>query len=197
MIAPRVRVFKAINTKYSRDLAQQVLEVAKRDLTAAVSTGPTSAPRRLARRYPELKIVNKQMINWCCEWIKDEYGTNRCDLRFYDAEPHIISYKVGTHLENLQTQLLHNDKSYVTIMMALSEPEDYTGGGTYFPYPNDTVHLKQGDVLMFGGGVMHRAKRILTGERHLYIVFVHLKNSRDPRYIVETASTPKLRRKKI
>lgn len=177
-------ILRGESTELSRAIARQILLVAKGECSAhaGVADGSTAlAPRLYAKNFPHLHEANKCMMQWTCDWILEKYGTPCSQLHFTKYEPHIISYRQGTDLVNVQK--LHRDKTYVSVMMACSEPHEYVGGGTFFQSLNTTLHLKQGEVLVFLGrspSCLHRGNRITEGERHLYLTFVHLREGDGP-----------------
>ena len=74
--------------------------------------------------------------------------------------------------EQMQNSLeLHNDGSFLSINILLSDPKDFEGGGTYF---NDglTVFLEQGDLLVHSGKVKHAGLPVTKGIRYIMVAFV-------------------------
>jgi hypothetical protein len=55
----------------------------------------------------------------------------------------------------------------------LNDPAEFTGGGTYFDHPLDSVvNLDQGSVLVHSGRRRHAGVPIETGRRYLLVGFV-------------------------
>jgi len=76
-------------------------------------------------------------------------------------EPHVIS-QMG----------LHHDSETVSLVVALSRPEDYEGGGTYFPKWNYSTGKPQpGGAIIYPGGVSHEHMGLKTtaGKRYLFL----------------------------
>ena len=76
--------------------------------------------------------------------------------------------------EETQNKLdLHQDGSFLSINLLLSDPKDFEGGGTYF---NDglTVFLEQGDLLVHSGKVEHSGLTITKGTRYIMVSFVNI-----------------------
>ena len=76
--------------------------------------------------------------------------------------------------EETQNKLdLHNDGSFLSINILLSDPKDFEGGGTYF---NDglTAFLEQGDLLVHSGKVEHSGLPITKGTRYILVSFVNI-----------------------
>jgi hypothetical protein len=86
---------------------------------------------------------------------------------------------------------LHFDGGDVSFMLALSSPEAYTGGGTYFDIlrygkefvnsdsesvRDETINLKQGELLLFDAALKHAGRAILTGTRYLLVGFCFTDN---------------------
>lgn len=76
--------------------------------------------------------------------------------------------------EETQNKLdLHQDGSFLSINILLSNPKDFEGGGTYF---NDglTAFLEQGDLLVHSGKVEHSGLPITKGTRYILVSFVNI-----------------------
>ena len=68
---------------------------------------------------------------------------------------------------------LHQDGSFLSINILLSDTKDFEGGGTYF---NDglTSFLEQGDLLVHSGKVEHSGLTITKGTRYIMVSFVNI-----------------------
>jgi hypothetical protein len=76
--------------------------------------------------------------------------------------------------EETQNKLdLHQDGSFLSINLLLSDTKEFEGGGTYF---NDglTVFLEQGDLLVHSGKVEHSGLPITKGTRYIMVAFVNI-----------------------
>jgi hypothetical protein len=102
-------------------------------------------------------IFNKIKKSYC---LTDEVLFNIKDL-------FIVKYDEAT-----QNKLdLHQDGSFLSINVLLSDPNDFEGGGTYF---NDglTSFLEQGDLLVHSGKVKHSGLPVTKGKRYIMVAFV-------------------------
>lgn len=70
---------------------------------------------------------------------------------------------------------LHHDFSDVTALINLSDPSDYTGGGTYFQLYKATHVGKKGQLTLHPGRVSHRhgGRPVLTGKRYILVSFIN------------------------
>lgn len=106
----------------------------------------------------------------------------------YDATGDSPSSKRGLEL--------HSDAGDVSFMLALSPPEKYCGGGTYFDIitladdfvnhglvRDNTICLRRGELLLFDAVLMHSGRAISAGTRYLLVGFCFTKDSK-------TAFTP-------
>lgn len=94
------------------------------------------------------------------------------ELVLDDREPHVVKYDVSRfERRKLDT---HTDKSEWTFLIALSQGGgvDYEGGGTFFECFDTTVHLQQGQALIFPGKLRHRGQKIVVGRRFLLVGFL-------------------------
>ena len=190
---PGARVFSSMSTHSSRLLAAEVKQVALR--TSAVhGTSTTGTPWLYARRLAAIKEQNALFLAWCRSWIEELYGTPCTAVRAPRTEPHIVKYdhKLQSTFKGIGT---HQDGSFVTCIMALSEPDEYTGGGTYFPHLAETVRPEMGGVLLFQGmqgpySAPHRAQPIGSGKRLLYIAFFKLRKVKAVKKKKKKTGTP-------
>lgn len=86
-----------------------------------------------------------------------------------DGEPHLVKYQgkaKGTpmHIDN-------SEFVYITINVMLSEDNDFRGGGTYIRAIDETIQLKQGEMLIHLGDLEHAGMDIESGVRRLLIAF--------------------------
>jgi len=87
-----------------------------------------------------------------------------------DGEPHLVKYQGNTN----KGTILHTDNSkYVSITLnaALSNTEEYLGGGTFIQVLNQTIHLQQGEMLIHLGDLEHAGVDIHGGVRRILIGF--------------------------
>ena len=187
------QVFSSGSTPCSRELAAQVEE-------AALSTNrvhgrsTTATPWLHARRLPTIRHQRQLFMSWCRQWIATVYGTDSRKVRAASHEPHIVKYDHSLHasFKGIGT---HQDDSFVTCIMGLSQPDAYSGGGTYFPHLAQTIRLGAGEVLLFQGqqgsySAPHRAQPIGGGKRVLLIAFFKLRKKRKKRKGSKRGITP-------
>ena len=67
---------------------------------------------------------------------------------------------------------VHVDDALLALTIALSPPEDFTGGGTYFEHLNTTVDMGQGHVTLRPGSVRHAGAPIESGVRYVLGGFI-------------------------
>lgn len=183
-MAPRsagAKVYSSGSTPCSRALASQV-RVSALQTSRVHGRSTTGTPWIFARRLKATKEANETFLGWCREWISESYGVEIGALHAARTEPHIVKYNHEAHsaFKGIGT---HQDGSFATVVMALSEASDYRGGGTYFPHLGDTVELGLGEVLLFQGqcgpySAPHRAQPISAGRRLLYLAFFSLKTTK-------------------
>mmetsp|Transcript_61436 Transcript_61436/g.150366 ORF Transcript_61436/g.150366 Transcript_61436/m.150366 type:complete len:371 (-) Transcript_61436:1383-2495(-) len=86
-----------------------------------------------------------------------------------DSEPHLVKYD-----RKAKGTEMHTDSSEhisITLNVALSDDNDFTGGGTYIEAIDETVLLKQGEMLIHLGDLEHAGRDIHSGVRRLLICF--------------------------
>ena len=104
-------------------------------------------------------IFNKIKKSYC---FTDDVSFNINDL-------FIVKYDEAT-----QNKLdLHQDGSFLSINILLSDTNDFEGGGTYF---NDglTSFLEQGDLLVHSGKVEHSGLTVTKGTRYIMVAFINI-----------------------
>eukprot|EP01100_Stratorugosa_tubuloviscum_P005949 TRINITY_DN25_c0_g2_i1.p1 TRINITY_DN25_c0_g2~~TRINITY_DN25_c0_g2_i1.p1 ORF type:complete len:237 (-),score=112.72 TRINITY_DN25_c0_g2_i1:185-895(-) len=82
--------------------------------------------------------------------------------------PYILKYEPDV----ISQMGLHYDNETVTIVVTLSDPTDYEGGGTFFPRWNySTGKPAAGTCIIYPGGVSHEHKglKITAGRRYLFL----------------------------
>jgi len=67
---------------------------------------------------------------------------------------------------------MHFDGGDLTWGLMLSDPSEYTGGGTYFRCLRATIKLRKGQVLVHPGNLYHKGIDITSGTRELVICFM-------------------------
>jgi len=87
-----------------------------------------------------------------------------------DGEPHLVKYNgeaKGTELHTDNSEFI-----YITVNVVLSEPTDFDGGGTYITEIDQTVKLKQGEMLIHLSDMEHAGVEITSGVRRVLICFL-------------------------
>jgi predicted 2-oxoglutarate/Fe(II)-dependent dioxygenase YbiX len=56
--------------------------------------------------------------------------------------------------------------------VALSDPADFEGGGTYFEENDTTMVLQQGEMIVHLGSLKHSGVAITSGVRHILVAFM-------------------------
>ena len=175
------KVFSSQSTACSRALAAKVCQLAKGAAKTPHGFSTTGTPWLYARRLRGAREANETFLAWCRAWISELYGVEPQQLHAARTEPHIVKYDHGQSskfkFEGIGT---HQDGSFATCIMAVSDSAAYSGGGTYFSHLNETVNLERGEVLIFQGqggpyAAPHRAVPIARGSRVLYLAFFTLK----------------------
>ena len=67
---------------------------------------------------------------------------------------------------------MHYDGGDFTWSLMLSDPTEYTGGGTFMRCLRKTLRLKQGQVLVHPGELYHKGVDITSGTRMLMVCFM-------------------------
>jgi hypothetical protein len=129
-------------------------------------------------KYPttDLPVKNIQPIfnfvllsyNEIFSKIKKSYSLSET-IEFNISDFFIVKYN-----SEMQNELeLHNDGSFLSINILLSNSSDFEGGGTFFN-DNTVTNLEQGDVLVHSGQVKHSGVKITKGTRYILVAFVSL-----------------------
>lgn len=67
---------------------------------------------------------------------------------------------------------VHQDFSYLTINVALSETSDFTGGGTWFQHNGETVVAGRGEAVVHPGILRHCGVPVESGSRYQLVLFI-------------------------
>jgi len=74
------------------------------------------------------------------------------------------------------SQPVHRDASLLTLNIALSSPDNFTGGGTYVEglenHSGLPLCIERGKALCHSSGIMHAGTAITSGERWVMVLFV-------------------------
>jgi len=165
---------------FTPDFCQQIIETAEQDGNWQIEREGYDQVNKLGllqRNDPEvimplknigleqqfLGIVTQYVLPICKHlWIS--YYHRDIDLPYvikYEAEPGGI-----TEMD------IHPDQEPISLVITLSNPNDYKGGGTYFPrWDYCTEKPEAGTAYIWPGGLSHEhsGKPITTGKRYLLI----------------------------
>ena len=107
------------------------------------------------------------------------------DLVFSSREPAVNVYTAGGEF------IAHKDHQALTVLLSLSRPEDYDGGGTGFwaqdarghrvEGPSAILRPPAGDALLFGGHVTHCGMPVLGGTRCVLVASFSARGAPDRR----------------
>mmetsp|Transcript_41 Transcript_41/g.89 ORF Transcript_41/g.89 Transcript_41/m.89 type:complete len:359 (-) Transcript_41:162-1238(-) len=89
---------------------------------------------------------------------------------------HIVEYSgdEGQESKGRQGVPVHQDQSSISVNIALSPPESFQGGGTYFRNLDATLTPPQGSALFHSGGVYHQGNNITSGKRYVMVGFARV-----------------------
>lgn len=111
--------------------------------------------RNVPRAYELAKPIISYMKQWLFHfYMKDiihPYNDTKKRhnvIHFDKNQPHILKYSVQDGHTGVR---LHHDRSDFTVSLMMSRPEDYTGGGTYFPEIGSTIMLDYGEFILHPG----------------------------------------------
>ena len=85
----------------------------------------------------------------------------------------VVKYEAKKQKELLR----HFDGGSVSFMIALSDSNDYDGGGTKFDCLEETLHLEVGDIVLFDANLYHKGIEITKGTRYLLVGFCIVEGS--------------------
>ena len=87
-----------------------------------------------------------------------------------DSEPHLVKYDGKAKGTEMHTD--NSEYVYITLNVVLSNDSDFNGGGTYIEAIDETIHLKQGEMIIHLGDLEHAGQDIHSGVRRLLICFL-------------------------
>lgn len=123
---------------------------------------------------PEIKNEITQILNYVKLEIKQIYHLeDEVIIDPYDL--FIVKYDISG-----QSGLdIHRDSSEFSFIILLSDPDDFTGGGTLYKEKNIIVNPnKIGSLVVHFGKVYHGGKNILRGKRYILIGFLKTKSKK-------------------
>ncbi len=96
-------------------------------------------------------------------------SASSCRIGIHDA--FVVKYEAS----NQRSLPLHTDQSTHSLIIALNNNAEYSGGGTYFKKLNQSYRLQKGEILSFpGGSIEHAGDPLLDGTRYIIAVFLFL-----------------------
>jgi hypothetical protein len=99
----------------------------------------------------------------------DEYVDKLLFLSLTFAFKADFCFKLGREHTGVE---MHYDGSHFTFNLMLSDPSEYSGGGTYFRCLQKTIKLCKGQVLVHPGDLYHKGVDIASGTRRLVVCFL-------------------------
>jgi tetratricopeptide (TPR) repeat protein len=97
-----------------------------------------------------------------------------CMTQLFGLDPMVLyDGLILSHIGPSRNQPLHRDASLVTMNIALSDPSEFTGGGTYIDGMNTTlpIMIQKGHALCHASGIMHAGVGVQSGQRWVLVLF--------------------------
>lgn len=126
-----------------------------------------------------LNLIDDRLYNVIYEDVKTVFGH---DIKY--REPYKVGYYDG---ENGGFYNLHTDDARetkyrcISMVAALSDPEEYGGGILYFSNLNKEFKLKKNSAIVFDSSILHGVKPVTSGKRHVLISFFFNDNGKTVR----------------
>ena len=163
--------------------------------------GPSAAQSNTGRlrlhvpeRLPDCGLLGDQLIRRALAFVQRELpgageqmlGCSATELpELLDAAPG-LEYSPGEPAVNIYTATgefkPHEDKMGLTVLVTLSDGDEFSGGGTAFWRPSDFNSARRGraepalvltppagTALLFGGEVTHAGRRVESGKRCMFV----------------------------
>ena len=135
----------------------------------------------LAKDVPGVGHIVRRLLARLLETVRREYlcGGGACpcdgvDVAFSTVdEPWITRYDAEM---NPNARLHFDTRSNITVNVMLSDPADYSGGGTFLHASGSSVRLQQGQALIHPGHLVHKSIAVTGGRRHILVGFTTLSN---------------------
>ena len=127
-------------------------------------------------------LIERELPHTTRALFGDAAALSDTALRFAAAEPSVSVYTAGGSLYP------HEDLEALTVLIPLSPPDAYEGGGTSFwpdgaeRHPNDSplcgdpvarpsciLKPPRGAALLYGGQLLHSAAEVTAGIRHIFV----------------------------
>ena len=129
-------------------------------------------------------LYNEFIDEYIIDLLENIYKTNKSDISNKNqieqgnvsageskTENFVVKYIPDTKNESLS---IHVDDSDVSLQVALNNPNEYTGGGTWYPKQNTLLKLPAGYMSVHPGsiGFRHGARALKSGQRYNLISFI-------------------------
>lgn len=148
--------------------------------------------------------INLNQKNRQDSYLKDPTVLESIDTKIYDKIYNDVRetfggkeikyrepYKVGFYNgENKGFYNLHTDDSRetkyrcISMVTALSDPEDYEGGVLYFPNLKKEFKLEKNSAIVFESSILHGVTPVTSGQRHVLITFFFDDNGKNVRELL-------------
>jgi hypothetical protein len=128
-----------------------------------------------------LRLVEAELPVLATSWFGQSSALAEMEFAFSMREPAVNEYCAGGEFEP------HTDKQHLTVLVPLSDPASFSGGGTAFWACTDAtagdrlglcaaaqppvlaLRSPVGTALLFGGDVTHAGLPVLSGTRHVFV----------------------------
>ncbi|GBG27626.1 Procollagen-lysine,2-oxoglutarate 5-dioxygenase [Hondaea fermentalgiana] len=166
-----------------KDKCRHIIEEAE---AYAASHGGWTSSRHYAVPTTDLEVCNLEFTSEALieafesaiyPALALQFGVDPASIRTIDA--FLVKYEAYK-----QSFLpVHSDESQFSITLALNEPSEYEGGGTWFPGLGRSLNAEAGGMVSFPGNVVHGGKAVSQGTRYIIAVFLFAST-------LETTPTP-------
>ncbi|CAM9210548.1 unnamed protein product [Phaeothamnion confervicola] len=135
--------------------------------------------------FPLNREVHARDLPWTCAWLAEVLADTLLpalasafpaavpaadDLRVYDAI--VIKYDAAAALGAAAHQPVHADAALVSFNVALSDPGEYVGGGTFIEALGRSLAVGRGGIVVHASAVRHAGYAVTAGVRYVLVGFV-------------------------
>jgi GR25 family glycosyltransferase involved in LPS biosynthesis len=120
------------------------------------------------KNIKEIKFLYNKIEKRLFPFIKQHYNFNEIKINDF----FIVKYDLTN--EGMDKLDIHRDTSLINFIVSLNNPNEYEGGGTYYPEFNKTITLKKGSLFLNTGKLKHGGKQITKGVRYILIGFIDI-----------------------
>jgi hypothetical protein len=116
------------------------------------------------------------LLEWFTFWfttqmrprLAQHFGTSQ---NYYTHDAFVVRYQATDGSNYLP---IHSDESTHSLILALNNCDEYSGGGTYFCEHDTVVRTQVGEVLSFRGDrTLHGGESVTKGTRYILAVFLY------------------------